>query len=176
MFLAFQHYIIHFPISAPAIFVFHSTSLAPCCTVNQHKHEVPHCHVVFHHHFCFACIVSMAMKQTPSGLTVVIFFSMLVWTLNALSLKALLCGVSTLQSKSRRTQCPVISLDAAHLRSEYKGMLYIASVLLGGDNIYPIGFMIANGNEDRKTWTKMPGLLKEAFLIICKQGFQTVLN
>ena len=175
MFLAFQHYIIHFPISAPAIFVFHSTSLALCCTVHQHKHEVPHCHVVFHHHFCFACIVSMAMKQTPSGLTVVIIFSRLVWTLNALSLEALLC-VSTLKSKSRRTQCPVISLDAAHLRSEYKGMLYIASVLLGGDNIYPIGFMIANGNEDRKTWTKMPGLLKEAFLIICKQGFQTVLN
>jgi hypothetical protein len=112
----------------------------------------------------------MAMKQTPSGLTVVIIFSRLVWTLNALSLEALLC-VSTLKSKSRRTQCPVISLDAAHLRSEYKGMLYIASVLLGGDNIYPIGFMIANGNEDRKTWTK-----KEAFLIICKQGFQTVLN
>jgi hypothetical protein len=52
-----------------------------------------------------------------------------------------------------KTVRPVISLDAVHLRSEYKGMLYIASILLGGDDIYPIGFMIANGNEDRKAWT-----------------------
>jgi hypothetical protein len=45
---------------------------------------------------------------------------------------------------------PVISLDAAHLRSEYKGMLYIASVFSGNNDIYPIGFMIAAGNEDKK--------------------------
>ena len=47
-------------------------------------------------------------------------------------------------------------------------MLYIALVLSGGDDIYPIGFMISTtGNEDRsKTWTKMLGLLKEACPII----------
>ena len=45
---------------------------------------------------------------------------------------------------------PVISLDAAHLRSEYKGMLYIASVLLENNDIHPIGFMIAAGDEDKK--------------------------
>ena len=67
---------------------------------------------------------------------------------------------------------PVISLDAAHLRSEYKGMLYIASVLSGGgDDIYPVGLMISSGNEDRKTWSKMLSLLKQACPIICKQGF-----
>ena len=66
---------------------------------------------------------------------------------------------------------PVISLDAAHLRSKYKGILYIASVLSGGDDIYPIGLMISSGNEDRKTWTKMLTLLKQACPIICKQGF-----
>jgi hypothetical protein len=66
---------------------------------------------------------------------------------------------------------PVIYLDAAHLRSEYKGMLYIASVLSGGDDIYPIGIMISSGNEDRTTWTKMLTLLKQACPIICKQGF-----
>ena len=69
---------------------------------------------------------------------------------------------------------PVISLDAGHLRSEYKGMLYIASVLSGGDEIYPIGFMISTGNEDRKTWTKILGLLKEACPIISQQGFSAV--
>jgi hypothetical protein len=55
-------------------------------------------------------------------------------------------------------------------------MLYIAIALSGGDDIYPIGFMIANRNEDRKTWRKMLGLLKEAFPIIFKEGFPTVLN
>jgi ribosomal protein L32 len=69
---------------------------------------------------------------------------------------------------------PVISLDAAHLRSEFKGMLYIASVLSGGDDVYPLGFMISSGNEDRKTWTKMLGLLKEACPIITQQGFSAV--
>jgi hypothetical protein len=48
-------------------------------------------------------------------------------------------------------------------------MLYIASVLSGNDNIYPIGFMIATGNEDKKNWTKMLRCLKEAFPIISEQ-------
>ena len=61
---------------------------------------------------------------------------------------------------------PVISLDAAHLRSEYKGMLYIASVLSGNNDIYPIGFMIAAGNENKETWIKMLRLLKQACPII----------
>ena len=70
---------------------------------------------------------------------------------------------------------PVISLDAAHLRSEYKGMLYIALVLSGGDDIYPIGFMISTGNEeDRKTCTKMLELLKEACPIISQHEFSAV--
>ena len=61
---------------------------------------------------------------------------------------------------------PVISVDAAHLKSVYKGMLYIASVKTGFDDIYPIGFMIATGNEDKKNWTKVLRLLKKAFPII----------
>ncbi len=68
----------------------------------------------------------------------------------------------------------MISLDAAHLRSKYKGMLYVASVLSGGDDIYPIGFMIVSGNKDQKMWTKMVELLKEAYPVICKQGFGSV--
>ena len=67
---------------------------------------------------------------------------------------------------------PVISLDAAYFRSKYKGMLSIASVLSGGDDIYPIGLVISSENEDRKTWTKMLSLLKQACSIICEQeGF-----
>ena len=61
---------------------------------------------------------------------------------------------------------PVISVDAAHFRNDYHGMLYIASALSGNDDIYPIGFMIATGNEDKKNWTKMLRRLQQAFPII----------
>ena len=67
---------------------------------------------------------------------------------------------------------PVISLDAAHLRSEFKGLLYIASTLTGANGVFPIGFMIATGNEDRRTWVRMLTNLKEACPIISQQGGQ----
>jgi hypothetical protein len=57
---------------------------------------------------------------------------------------------------------PVICLDAAHLNSPEKGMLYVASCLSGANEIYPIGFLISKGNEDDATWTKMLRLLYEA--------------
>ena len=44
------------------------------------------------------------------------------------------------------------SMHAAHLRSEYRGTLYIALVLSGNEDIHPIGFMIANENEDSDRW------------------------
>jgi hypothetical protein len=65
---------------------------------------------------------------------------------------------------------PVISLDAAHLQSEFKGTLYVASVLTGNNDVFPIGFMIAAGNEDGETWIQMLTYLKEACPIICQQG------
>jgi hypothetical protein len=73
-----------------------------------------------------------------------------------------------------KTLRPVISLDAAHLWSKYKGTLYVASVLSGGDDIHPIGFIIASGNKDWKTWTEMLELLKEACPVNCEQGFGSV--
>jgi hypothetical protein len=66
---------------------------------------------------------------------------------------------------------PVVSLDAAHLRSKYKGTLYVASVLTGCNDIFPIGFMISAGNEDGDTWKTMLQLLKEACPIINDQGY-----
>ncbi len=48
----------------------------------------------------------------------------------------------------------VVSLDATHLRSEHKGTLYVASILSGCNDIFPIGFMICTGNEDGATWKK----------------------
>jgi hypothetical protein len=67
---------------------------------------------------------------------------------------------------------PVVSLDAAHLKSAQKGTLYVASVLSGANEVYPIGFMIAAGNEDGATWRKMLMLLKEACPILSQQGFE----
>ena len=67
---------------------------------------------------------------------------------------------------------PVVSLDAAHLRSEYKGTLYVASALSGNNDVFPIGILIASGNEDQSTWAKMLSLLKEANPILAVQGFE----
>ena len=67
---------------------------------------------------------------------------------------------------------PVICLDAApHLNGSEKGTLYVASCLSGANEVYPIGFMIAKGNEDREAWTKMLSLLKECCpsLLTCKE-------
>ena len=62
---------------------------------------------------------------------------------------------------------PMISLDAAHLKSKFKGTLFVASVLSATNEVYPLGlFMIAAGNEDLPTWTVMLTALKEACPII----------
>ena len=66
---------------------------------------------------------------------------------------------------------PVVSLDAGHSKGEHKGTLYVASVLSGANNVYPIGFLISKGNDDGNTWTAMLTLLKEACPILSSQGF-----
>lgn len=67
---------------------------------------------------------------------------------------------------------PVTSLDAAHLCSKFKGNLYVASVLTGNNNVFPIGFMIAPGNKDQQTWwvQMLTNYLREACPIISQQG------
>jgi hypothetical protein len=65
----------------------------------------------------------------------------------------------------------VVSLDATHLRSEQKGTLYVASVLSGCNDIFPIGLMICAGNKFGATWKKMLELLKKACPIIDDQGY-----
>jgi hypothetical protein len=57
-------------------------------------------------------------------------------------------------------------LDAAHLGSTYKGNLYVASVLSGCNDVFPIGFMKSTENENGDTWQKMLCLLKEACPIV----------
>jgi MULE transposase domain/SWIM zinc finger len=47
---------------------------------------------------------------------------------------------------------PVVSLDAMHLKSVWKGTLYIASTKTACDEIYPVAFAIARGNENMIGW------------------------
>ena len=68
---------------------------------------------------------------------------------------------------------PVVSLDAAHVRSVHKGTLYVASILSGANKIYPIGFMISAGNEDGPTWTRMLEHLSDACPILSEQGLES---
>ena len=46
--------------------------------------------------------------------------------------------------------CPVISVDAAHLKSVYKGILFIYSGLTGNDEACISVFGVSGGNEDYK--------------------------
>jgi uncharacterized protein Veg len=64
---------------------------------------------------------------------------------------------------------PVISLDAAHLKSVYKGTIYIASVLSGANEVYPIGFLISCDNENKETWSTFLTKLHEACPIISQE-------
>ncbi len=68
---------------------------------------------------------------------------------------------------------PVVSLDAAHLRSAHKGTLYVTSILSGANEVYPIGFMIPTGNEDGPTWTRMLEHLSDACPILSEQGLES---
>jgi hypothetical protein len=59
---------------------------------------------------------------------------------------------------------PVMSLDACHLKSQWKGTLCAASVLTGMDNIYPVAFAVTKSNEDFLGWQRFLCNLKECLL------------
>ena len=58
---------------------------------------------------------------------------------------------------------PVISCDAAHMKSEQKGMIYMFSTLSAKHEIFIIAFGLASGNEDYSNWKWMT----EHFLKAC---------
>ena len=73
-----------------------------------------------------------------------------------------LCLFPSFMNDSLKFVRPIISLDAAHLKSKYKGTLLAATVLSATNELYPLGFMISSGNEDLSSWTEMLTALKEA--------------
>ena len=66
---------------------------------------------------------------------------------------------------------PVISLDAAHLKSSSKGTMYVALVLSGTNEVYPIDFMISAGNADGKTWTTINKTLLDYWYGLAVVGY-----
>ena len=63
---------------------------------------------------------------------------------------------------------PMISLDAAHLNSEYKGTLYVATVKSGKNETLPIAFGLTVENENRSGWDFFLDCLKEACPLIAQ--------
>lgn len=57
---------------------------------------------------------------------------------------------------------PILSLDAAHLSSEHKGTLYLATIKSGNDELLPIALGITSDNENLKGWTFFLKNLNEA--------------
>ena len=56
---------------------------------------------------------------------------------------------------------PIISVDAAHLKSGYKEMMYIYS-LTGNEEAYILAFGMRRGNEDFVSWDVLNSLLTKA--------------
>lgn len=63
---------------------------------------------------------------------------------------------------SMRYVRPVMSLDAAHMKSHWKGTLYIASVKTACDEIYPVAFAIMCDNENASGWKWFLELLRSS--------------
>ena len=61
---------------------------------------------------------------------------------------------------------PVMSLDACHLKSKWRGTMYVASVKTGCDRIYPVAMAIARENENEDGWTWFLELLHSAVEIL----------
>jgi hypothetical protein len=63
---------------------------------------------------------------------------------------------------------PVMSLDAAHLKSKWWGTLYVTSVKTPCDEIFPVAMAIMNDNENEAGWTWFLELLRSAceFLVV----------
>ena len=72
----------------------------------------------------------------------------------------------SVMKESLRYVRPIMSLDAAHLKSRWKGTLYVASVKTACDEIYPVAVAIMRDNENESGWTWFLELLHEAIELL----------
>ncbi|KAG7369880.1 MULE transposase domain containing protein [Nitzschia inconspicua] len=79
---------------------------------------------------------------------------------------------------------PVISIDAAHMRSEWKGTLYLATVKSALDDLYPVAYAITVDGEDLQGWlwflehlkASAPNLITEHFRRECSYKLFTFMS
>ncbi|KAG7356965.1 MULE transposase domain containing protein [Nitzschia inconspicua] len=79
---------------------------------------------------------------------------------------------------------PVISIDGAHMRSEWKGTLYLETVKSAEDELYPVAFAITVDGEDFQGWlwflqhlkASAPNLIAEHFRRECSYRLFTFLS
>jgi hypothetical protein len=74
-----------------------------------------------------------------------------------------------IMDRSLRHVRPIMSLDAAHLKSEWKGTLYVASVKTACDEIYPVAVAIMEQNENFDGWRWFLENLREALPTLVTQ-------
>jgi hypothetical protein len=74
----------------------------------------------------------------------------------------------SIMNNALRYARPVMSLDATHLKSKWKGIMYVASVKTPCDELFPVAFAIMNDNENEDGWTWFLHLLLTAceFLVV----------
>ncbi|KAG7369686.1 MULE transposase domain containing protein [Nitzschia inconspicua] len=77
----------------------------------------------------------------------------------------------------------VISIDGAHMRSEWKGTLNLATVKSAGDDLYPVAFAITVDGEDLQGWlwfrhlkASAPNLIAEDFNRECSSKLFTFMS
>jgi transposase-like protein len=58
--------------------------------------------------------------------------------------------------------CPVMSLDATHLKSKHKGVMYLSTVKTGLNEIYTVAISIEQRNEGYNVWKQFLSNLKIA--------------
>jgi hypothetical protein len=63
---------------------------------------------------------------------------------------------------------PVMSLDATHLKSDSCGIMYLATVETGCNEIYTVAFAIEMGNECYNGWNTFLGHLKTSCPLLYK--------
>jgi hypothetical protein len=71
-----------------------------------------------------------------------------------------------LMQESLRFVRPVMSLDAAHMKSCLGGTLYIATVKTACDEIFPVAFAITHQNEDLEGWIWFLRNLRQALPVL----------
>jgi hypothetical protein len=66
---------------------------------------------------------------------------------------------------------PVLGLDRCHLKSRWKGTMYIATVKSPLDEVFPVAITISSDIENYSGWKRFMENLKEAVPLLCQPHY-----